>query len=158
MVIAKSTSEKLFIGDLNGHVGTTNAGFETVHGGFGYSIRNHEEEEVLDFAVSFDLSIANTFCRKRESHLVTYSSGQYSSQIDFVLTKREDKRACLNCKVVPRECVVSRHKLVVADFRFHVHVRRDKQAKIVRTKWRKLKKRDINQGKGHQRGHLEGRR
>jgi hypothetical protein len=29
--------EKLFIGgDLNGHVGATNVGYERVHGGFGY--------------------------------------------------------------------------------------------------------------------------
>ena len=72
------SSEKLFIGDLNGHVGTTSAGFEAVHGGFGYGSRN-QEEEVLDFALAFDLMIANTFFRKRESHLVTFSSGQYSS-------------------------------------------------------------------------------
>ena len=49
--------------------------------------------EVLDFAVAFDLIIANTFFRKRESHLVTFSSGQHSSQIDFVLAKKKDKRA-----------------------------------------------------------------
>ncbi|WVZ49707.1 hypothetical protein U9M48_001039 [Paspalum notatum var. saurae] len=36
MVRAVPTSEKLFIGgDLNGHVGTSNAGYEVAHGGFG---------------------------------------------------------------------------------------------------------------------------
>ncbi|KAG2626379.1 hypothetical protein PVAP13_3KG351227, partial [Panicum virgatum] len=40
MVSTVSTSEKLFIGgDLNGHVGATNVGFERVHGGFGYGSR-----------------------------------------------------------------------------------------------------------------------
>ena len=58
------SSEKLFIGYLNGHVGTTNVDFETVHRGFGYGSRNQKEEEVLDFAVAFDLMIANTFFRK----------------------------------------------------------------------------------------------
>ena len=48
---------------------------EAVHGGFGYGSRNQEGAEVLDFAVAFDLMIANTFFRKRESHLVTFSSG-----------------------------------------------------------------------------------
>ena len=38
------------------------------------------------------------------------------------------------------ECVVSQHKLLVADFRFQVRARRDKQAKIERTKWWKLKR------------------
>ena len=55
------SSEKLFIGDLNGHVGTTSIGFEAVHGGFEYGSRNLEGKEVLDFAVAFDLMIANTF-------------------------------------------------------------------------------------------------
>ncbi|RCV24208.1 hypothetical protein SETIT_5G066500v2, partial [Setaria italica] len=64
LVRAIPSSEKLFIGgDLNGHVGTTSAGFEAVHGGFGYSSRNQEGEEVLEFAVAFDLMIANTFLR-----------------------------------------------------------------------------------------------
>ncbi|KAG2632683.1 hypothetical protein PVAP13_2NG103636, partial [Panicum virgatum] len=43
MVSTVSTSEKLFIGgDLNGHVGATNVGFERVHGGFGYGSRSQE--------------------------------------------------------------------------------------------------------------------
>jgi hypothetical protein len=42
---------KPFIEDLNGHVGTTSADFETVHGGFGYGSRNQKGEKVLDFAV-----------------------------------------------------------------------------------------------------------
>ena len=41
--------------------------------------------------------------------------------------------------MIPGECVVSQHKLLVADFRFQVSARRDKQAKIERTKWWKLK-------------------
>ena len=92
--------------------------FEAVHGGFGYGSRNQEGEEVLDFAVAFNLMIANTFFRKRESHLVTFSSGQHSNQIDFVLARRKDKRACLGCKVIPGECVVSQYKLLVVDFHF----------------------------------------
>ena len=57
-----------------------------------------------------------------------------------IVGARKDKRACLDCKVIPGECVVSQHKLLVADFRFQVHARRDKQAKIKRTKWWKLKR------------------
>ena len=79
--------------------------------------------------------IANTFFTKRESHLVTFSNGQHSSHIDFVLARRKDKRACLGYKVIPGECVVSQHKLLMVDFRFQVRARRDKQGKIERTKW-----------------------
>ncbi|KAG2650914.1 hypothetical protein PVAP13_1NG240938, partial [Panicum virgatum] len=46
MVSTVPISEKLFIGgDLNGHVGATNVGFERVHGGFGYGSRSQEGED-----------------------------------------------------------------------------------------------------------------
>ena len=68
MVRAIPSSKKLFIGgDLNGHVGTSSVGFEAVHGGFEYGSRNQEGEEVLDFAIAFDLMIANTFFRETVS-------------------------------------------------------------------------------------------
>ncbi|AQK53162.1 Retrovirus-related Pol polyprotein LINE-1 [Zea mays] len=111
MVSSVPVGEKLFIGgDLNGHVGTSSTSFE-----------------------------ANTFFRKRTSHLVTFSSGQHTSQIDFVLLRKEDRHACLDCKVIPGECVVTQHKLVAADFRFKIRLQRNKHNKVTRTKWWKLK-------------------
>uniref|UniRef100_A0A453I402 Craniofacial development protein 2-like n=1 Tax=Aegilops tauschii subsp. strangulata TaxID=200361 RepID=A0A453I402_AEGTS len=108
MVRSVPTGEKLFIGgDLNGHVATSSTGFEGVHGGFSYGIMNQEGEDVLSFALAYDMNIANTLFKKRESHLVTFSSGQHSSQIDFDLSRREDRRACLDCKVIPRDCCPS---------------------------------------------------
>jgi hypothetical protein len=110
-------SEKLFIGeDLNGHVGSTRVGFDVIHGGFGYGSRNQEGEHILNFTVAYDLIAVNTLFRKRVSYLVTFSSGQHCSQIDFILARREERHACLDCKVIPRECVVSQHKIMVADF------------------------------------------
>jgi hypothetical protein len=46
---------------------------------------------------------------------------------------------CLDCKVIPRECVVPQHKLVVADFHFRVRLQRSKRVQVPRTKWWKLK-------------------
>ena len=92
--------------------------------------------------------IANTFFRKRQSHLVTFSSGQYFSQIDFVLTRR-DKQTCVYCKVIPGECVVVQHKLVVAGFRFLVQARGNKQARVARTKWKLEGEASKVLGKGH---------
>jgi hypothetical protein len=83
--------------------------------------------------------IANALYKKRESHQVTFSSGQHCSQIDFILSRREDRGVCLDCKVIPGESVVRLHKIVVADFRFRICVQRDKRAKVARTKWWKLK-------------------
>ena len=42
----------------------------------------------------------------------------------------------MGCKVISGECP---HKLLVVDFHFQVRARRDKQAKIERIKWWKLK-------------------
>jgi hypothetical protein len=133
-------SEKLFIGGgLNGHVGSTRIGFDWVHVGFGYGSRNQEGEGILNFALAYDLFVANTLFRKRVSHLVTFSSGQYCSQINFILARREDRHACLDCKVIPGECVVPQHKLVVVDFRFRIRFQRSKRIQVSRTKWWKLK-------------------
>ena len=46
LVRAVPSSEKLFIGgDLNGHVGTSSAGFEAVHGGFGMVVGTRRERK-----------------------------------------------------------------------------------------------------------------
>jgi hypothetical protein len=57
--------------------------------------------DVLNFTLAYALLIANSFFRKRDSHLVTFHNGQHSSQIDFILARREDRHACLDCKVIP---------------------------------------------------------
>jgi hypothetical protein len=86
MVSSVPISEKLFIGDLNGHVGSTRVDFNGVHGGFRYGSRNQEGVDILNFVLAYDLIVANTLFRKRVSHLVTFSSGQHCSQINFILT------------------------------------------------------------------------
>ena len=53
--------EKLFIGgDLNGHVGTSRYGYDSVHGGFDFGERNEPGNSILDFALSYNLISANT--------------------------------------------------------------------------------------------------
>jgi hypothetical protein len=123
LVSSVPLSENPFIGgDLNGHIGSTRVGFNGVHGGFGYGSRNQKGEGILNFSLAYDLIVANTLFRKRVSHLVTFSSGQHCSQIDFILARRGDKHVCFDCKVIPGECVVPQHKLMVADFCFRVHL------------------------------------
>jgi hypothetical protein len=123
LVSSAPISEKLFIGgDLNVHVGSTRVGFDKVHECFKYGSMNQEGDDILNFALAYDLIITNTIFRKRVSHLVTFSSGRHCRQIDFILTKREDRHACLDCKVIPGECVIPQHMLVVADFIFRVRL------------------------------------
>jgi len=83
-------NEKLFIGgDFNGHIGAEAAGYDGVHGGFGFGERNPGGVSVLDFAVAFDLLVANSLFMKKEDHLVTFRSSSCKTQIDYFLTRKE---------------------------------------------------------------------
>jgi hypothetical protein len=108
LVSSVPNSEKLFIGgNLNGHIGSTRVGFDGVHESFRYGSRNQEGEGILNFALAYNLIVTNTLFRKSVSHLVTFSSGQHCSQINFILARREYRRACLDCKVISGVCRTS---------------------------------------------------
>jgi len=62
-------------GDMNGHVGSSNVGYDGVHGGFGYGDRNADGSRILEFAYGLNLLICNTLFMKQESQLVTYTAG-----------------------------------------------------------------------------------
>ena len=52
--------------DFNGHVGEHSAGFEGVHRGSGYGMRNQDGLRILNFCVADKLAITNTFFRKNK--------------------------------------------------------------------------------------------
>ena len=89
--------EKLVLaGDLNGHVGESQIGFERWHGGFSVGERNEEGEKILHLAQAFDLAIVNTFYSKRREHLLTYKSGGKATVIDYIMVRRENLRELKN--------------------------------------------------------------
>ena len=111
-------SETILVGgDLNCHVGENADGFEDVHGGRGYGARNEEGERMLEMLEGLDLFAANTGFQKRKHHLITYKSGQHETQIDYILTRKRDRKAIMDSKVIPGECAVAQHRLLVMDLR-----------------------------------------
>ncbi|KAL6548523.1 hypothetical protein OROGR_008944 [Orobanche gracilis] len=131
--------EKLIIGgDLNGHVGVSRDGFESVHGGFGFGDRNEAGNGILDFALGYDLGIMNTWFEKRDSHLVTYRNGGNASQIDFFLVRNMWRKNFTNCKVIPGESAATQHRVVVLDLRGKRHLRKRRPQVDPRIKWWKL--------------------
>ncbi|EDO29120.1 predicted protein, partial [Nematostella vectensis] len=90
-------------------------GYEGVHGGYGYGERNPEGVRQLDFAVANELVITNSMFQKKSSHLVTYQSGGASTQVDYILTRKNNFRHVTNTKVVPNEECALQHKLVICD-------------------------------------------
>ena len=118
-VAAKIPQSEVLIpcGDWNGHVGAAAAGFEEVHGGHGWGVRNAEGERVLEFAVANDLIVCNTWFMKRASHRITYQSGDSSTQVDYIMYRKSLRRHVVNAKVIPGEEAATQHKLLVCDIK-----------------------------------------
>ena len=115
-------------GDLNGHIGKENTGYEEAHGGVGYGERNAEGEMILEFCQSFELTIGNTWFTREENRLQTYTSGEGRSIIDYIIVKGEDRKMLKNVKAIAGEEVVRQHKLVVCDMKM-------KPVKKQKVKW-----------------------
>ena len=86
-------SEKLFVEeDFNGHIGVEADRYNATRKGFGYGERNNRGVSVLDFAVTYDLLVANSFFKKEEDHLMTFRSGPIRTQIDYFLIRADNRR------------------------------------------------------------------
>jgi len=47
----------VFAGDMNGHIGSGNVGYDGTHGGFGYGSRDADGSRILEFADGRNLVI-----------------------------------------------------------------------------------------------------
>ena len=109
----EGTSRPVIAGDLNGHVSGKKDGEDRVNGDHGLGDRN-AGEEVVDFAQAYDLVIANTYFCKRNSHLVTYSSGGRETQINCILVRRSSLKDVVNCTTLPSANISSQHRVLMA--------------------------------------------
>ena len=120
-VVAKvpNSENLLIVGDWNGHAGATAEVYSTVHGSQGYGMRNAEGDRMLEFATANDLRVGNTWFKKRDSHLVTFSSGGNQTQIDYILYRRGFSRYVSNVRTFPgseEQELVTQHRLLACDF------------------------------------------
>jgi len=108
----------VFAGDMNGHVGSSNVGYDGTQGSFGYGSRNADGSRILEFADGLNLVISNTLFTKQEAKLVTYVAGPVISTIDYIMVRQEDKAKVRNVKAISSEECVPKHKLLVMDMWF----------------------------------------
>jgi len=108
----------VFVGDMNGHIGSSNVGYDGTHGGFIYEFRNAGGSRRLEFADGLNLVICNTLFTKQEAKLVTYVTGPVKSTVDYIVVRQEDKAKVRNVKVISSEECVPKHKLLVMDMWF----------------------------------------
>ena len=107
--------EKIWIGgDLNGHVGEGSKGNEECMGNCEMGIRNEEGERIISFAKAESLAFVNTYFKKEINKLITYSSGQHKTQIDYFMCRKSDLKSVKDCKVIPGDYVAKQHRPVVA--------------------------------------------
>ena len=74
----------VFAGDMNGHIGNSNVGYD---GGFGYGSRNADGSRILEFADGLNLVVCNTLFTKQEAKFVTYVGGPVKSTVDYIMVR-----------------------------------------------------------------------
>jgi len=60
---------------------------------------NNGGVSILNFTISHELVIVNSYFKKKEDHLVTFKSGAMKTQIDFFLIRVHNRRMCIDYKV-----------------------------------------------------------
>ena len=73
-------------------MGKRNIGDEEIMGRYGAGTRNKEGSRVVDFAERINLVIVNTYFKKKDEHRVMYKSGNKSTQVDYVMCRRRNRR------------------------------------------------------------------
>ncbi|XP_070018214.1 uncharacterized protein LOC107789840 [Nicotiana tabacum] len=121
-------------------IGASARGYDNMHGGFGFRVRNEGANSLLDFARAFDLVIANLSFLKREEHLVTFQNSMGKTQIDYLLYSKCDKGLYTDCKVIPSEHLMTLHWLLVMDLEIKKSRRKKARCKKPKIKWDNLTK------------------
>jgi hypothetical protein len=61
------------------------------------------QKDILEFMIAQDMALINTYFKKEENKLVTYSSGGRSSQIDFKACRRRNLKDIQDCAVMGKK-------------------------------------------------------
>lgn len=62
---------------------------------------------------------------KQEDHLITFRSSVAKTQIDFLLLRKGDRALCKDYKLIPRENLLTQHRLLVMDLVINKGKRRE---------------------------------
>ena len=94
---------------VNDHVGSNAEYNEDQHRGYGYGVRNNEEERILEFCAAMNMKIGNTIFQKRSSHLITYESGPSKTEVDYYFVWRNKRKFFKDIKILPIEECITEH-------------------------------------------------
>ncbi|VDP29299.1 unnamed protein product [Heligmosomoides polygyrus] len=98
---------------------------------------------ILEYAESHNLTIVNTVFRKRDSHLISFYSGNTRTQIDFVLVKDRDRSLVTDAKVVPYETVAPQHRPLICTLKIAPpRLKQVERCGAPRIKWWRMKEKE----------------
>ena len=117
----------LICGDFNGLIGKAALGYEGIHGRYGFGKQNINGERMLEFAVSNNLVVGNSKFVKKDNHLITYQSGGYSSQINYILLQCNKFHLVEDIKVVSGEECITQHRLLICDLKLKISKNAEKK-------------------------------
>ena len=110
-LVERLKKEKMVVlgGDLNG--------YEGVHAGFGYGIRNMEGETILEFGDGMDMIVCGTQFEKDDNKIVKYlSRGSYTT-VDYLMICKQDRKCLCDVKAIPGEEAASQHHLILPNMK-----------------------------------------
>ena len=91
---------------------------------------------MVDFVKRIELAITNTYFVKKPAHRVTYNSGGYSLQVDYVVVRKQRIKNMMDTKVIVGESVAKQHRIVVSAIMIWTKATKS----VKRIKWWKLKR------------------
>ena len=135
--------EEIVIGGaINWHVGKDGSNFEMEHEGHGYGQQNPEGESILSFAQAYNFVVPNTYFQKKDEHIITNKNGDRCSAVDYIITRREKLKNIKDCKVIPGECAITQHRILVMDYKSSlIRMARPRKRKP-QIRWWKMKKQE----------------
>ena len=101
------------VGDFNAHVGVAETGDEESIGRYGWGTRNREGQDLVEMVMRNGMVVAGSFFQKRDSHKVTYISGNHKTELDLLVVRRQQLCRIKDCKAIAGEYVTTQHKTVV---------------------------------------------
>ena len=119
-------------GDMNAHVGKRQNSEETV-GKYGWGTRNREAQDLMEMLIRNQLVVVNSLLQKRESHKITYRSGNNRTDIDLLIVRSCQQNKVRDCKVLAGEHITTQHKPSVYEMWIgRRKQKRSKQRQVIR--------------------------
>ena len=113
-------------GDFNAHMGVAETGDEESIGRYGWGTRNREGQDLVEMVMRNGMVVAGSFVQKRDSHKVTYRSGNYKRELDLLVVRRQQLCRIKYCKAIAGEYVTTQYKPVV----FIVRMRKTRRSRM----------------------------